>query len=295
MFKSIHIIVNPASGMPRPILHIFNEVFTSEKINWSVSVTKEHGDAQYYAQQALKEDVDVIAVYGGDGTVREVASKLIGKKTPMLILPGGTANLFSVELGISTDLTKICRALLKEKYKVQATDMAESEKEHFILRFSTGFEADIIHKTDRSMKNKVGLLAYALSGFQAILEVKPKQFNIVIDGEKVETKGLSCIIANSGNLGLPGITLSPKISVTDGLLDVIVIRNSDLKKLFSFDFNDNKRSFITEFFQHWQDREVSVSLAFSHRLHGDGEVRHGKSMKAKNIPRAVNIILPKIK
>lgn len=98
--KKLAIIVNPASGQGSNVLDIFNEVFTKANIDWNVFVTKKSGDAYKYTKEALAQNYDVVAVYGGDGTIREVASALISTSTLMAILPGGTANVFSVELKI---------------------------------------------------------------------------------------------------------------------------------------------------------------------------------------------------
>src|SRR4051794_21083613 len=84
-FGRVHIIINPASGQDRPVLAILNDVFHPSGIDWDVSVTKEAGDGRRYALEALDAGVDAIGVYGGDGTVNEVASALVGTQTPLAI------------------------------------------------------------------------------------------------------------------------------------------------------------------------------------------------------------------
>src|SRR5512143_2200549 len=89
MYKRIHVIVNPASGPDRPILSILNRAFQPAEVDWDVFVTKKAGDARCYAQQSAKAGVDVVAAYGGDGTVMEVISGLVGTNIPLAIFPGG--------------------------------------------------------------------------------------------------------------------------------------------------------------------------------------------------------------
>jgi diacylglycerol kinase family enzyme len=67
MAKRVHIIVNPASGQPQPVLHTLNSVFHPAGIDWDVFITKQSGDAQRYAQEAVEAGVDVVAANGGDG------------------------------------------------------------------------------------------------------------------------------------------------------------------------------------------------------------------------------------
>ena len=108
-FKRIHIIVNPAAGRDRPMLSVFNSVFQPAQVDWDVSITKTAGDARRLARQAAAAGVEAIAVYGGDGTVMEVASALVDTQTPMIILPGGTGNSVANELGIPRDIAQACQ------------------------------------------------------------------------------------------------------------------------------------------------------------------------------------------
>jgi diacylglycerol kinase (ATP) len=106
MNRRIRVIINPAAGQDRPILVVLNRVFHPAGVDWDVCVTKRAGDAREYAKQAVQAGVDAVGVYGGDGTVMEVASGLIGSDIPLANFPGGTANVMSVELAIPNDLAE---------------------------------------------------------------------------------------------------------------------------------------------------------------------------------------------
>src|SRR5579859_5577907 len=107
--RQIHVIINPISGRPQPVLYTLNSVFRQAGVKWDVSVTHESGDARRAACKAAAEGADVVAVYGGDGTVLEAATGLLETNTPLAILPGGTANVLSIELGIPYDLAAAAR------------------------------------------------------------------------------------------------------------------------------------------------------------------------------------------
>ncbi len=124
--RQIHVIINPVSGRPQPILSTLNAVFREAKVKWDVSITHESGDARRAASTAAAQGVDVVAVYGGDGTVLEAATGLLGTTTPMAILPGGTANVLSVELGIPHDLAAATRIAGSEDSPVRKVDMGQS-------------------------------------------------------------------------------------------------------------------------------------------------------------------------
>ena len=78
MTKRIHVVINPASGQDQYILNTINRVFHEAGIAWEVSITQKSGDASRFAAKAAVEGVDVVAAYGGDGSVMEVAEGLMG-------------------------------------------------------------------------------------------------------------------------------------------------------------------------------------------------------------------------
>jgi len=96
--KNIHIIINPASGRSESILPVINASMKEAGITWEASITHRPGDAIQYARAAVKEGVDCLAVYGGDGTLMEAISGLMGSEIPLVILPGGSANVMANEL-----------------------------------------------------------------------------------------------------------------------------------------------------------------------------------------------------
>ena len=54
-------------------------------------------------QIAIHSGADRVVVAGGDGTVAKAASVLVGKKTALAVVPGGTLNHFAKDHGIPTD------------------------------------------------------------------------------------------------------------------------------------------------------------------------------------------------
>ena len=66
--KNIRIIINPAAGSGESILPVINASMKEAGIKWEASITHEAGDAIQFAKAAVKEGIDALAVYGGDGT-----------------------------------------------------------------------------------------------------------------------------------------------------------------------------------------------------------------------------------
>lgn len=295
MSKRIHIVINPAAGQDRPILGILNRVFHEAGVEWDISITKKAGDAYHQAQEAVARGVEVVAAYGGDGTIMEVASGLMGSGVPLAIFPGGTANVMSIELGISSDLAEACALVCSEESATVDVDMGQvGDDGHFILRVGIGLEAEMVEKADRTLKDRVGTLAYALSALQALRDPTPSRYHMVLDGEEIESEGISCLICNSGSLGRGGLGLSPHISVRDGQLDVLVLRKADLASILAVMKDVMVGNEPTwQNLQHWQASEVTVRAEPNQDVQLDGEVSGQTPLTARVLPGAVKILVPK--
>ena len=289
-YQNIVVVINPASGQDRPMLGIMNRAFHQAGINWDVRITKEAGDAQRFAQEAVAAGVDAVGVYGGDGTVMEVANGLHGSNLPLAIFPGGTANVMSVELGIPNDLTEAMALVCGQNSYVRQVDVGQVRDRYFLLRVGIGFEADVINKTEREAKSRMGTLAYLLSGLQALGERKLAHYRLTLDDQEVEADGVSLMIANSGNVGLANVALAKNIDVSDGLLDVVIIRDTDVGSLLQVAASAVG---LSDPLPHWQARRVTVESDPAQRVIVDGEPIEDTPVQATVLPRALRVIVPR--
>lgn len=289
-YQNVIIIINPASGQDRPMLGIMNRAFHKAGIHWDVRITKETGDAERFAQEAVAAGVDAVGVYGGDGTVMEVANGLYGSDVPLAIFPGGTANVMSVELGIPGDLTEATALVCSQNSYVRQVDVGRLRDRSFLLRVGIGFEADVINRTEREAKNRMGTLAYLLTGLQALGERKIARYRLTLDDEVIETEGVSLMIANSGNMGMTNMTFAKNIDVSDGLLDVVVIRDTDVGSLLQVAASAVG---LSDPLPHWQARHVAVESDPIQHVICDGEPMDDTPVEASVTPRALHVIVPR--
>jgi diacylglycerol kinase (ATP) len=295
--KYLPIIINPAAGKPEPILSILNEVFKDSGIKWDVLIAKRLGDAAKFVKDSIEKEVDTIAVYGGDGTVMEVISGIVGKPIQLVIFPGGTANVLATDLGIPMGLKEVSLLIKEGNYQFHSVDVGQFNRKYFILRACLGFEAEMVKGADRKTKNKWGRFAYLFAALEAVKKVKLIQYDVTIDGVKQSVKGLTCIIANSGSAGFADLSLAKQIDVSDGLLDVLVIKKFDLsliKYMMRVLLRGNPAQ-DRELVGHWQGKEIKVSSRPQQDVVCDGEVLGRMAIHAKIIPEAVQILVPKSK
>ncbi|MGD9093897.1 MAG: diacylglycerol kinase family lipid kinase [Anaerolineales bacterium] len=290
--KRIHVVINPASGQDQYILNTINRVFRESEIAWDVSVTQKSGDARRFARQAVAEGADIVAAYGGDGTVMEVADGVAGGEIPMAILPGGTANLMSVELGIPKDLAKAAQIITDPNSVIRQVDVGQVGEKQFILRVGIGFAAEKVKIADREMKDKWGILAYSIAGLKALKTTPMAQYHITVDGVEHETDGKTCLIDNAGNMGLQGVSAAKTISVSDGLLDVIVVRNASISSWIAVGDQVLGREPKSGAVKHWQGREISIECDPPQTVQVDGEVWDPTPFSVKVLPGVLPILTP---
>ena len=289
----VQTIINPAAGRDQPILKTLNAAFTTAGVDWDVAITKKPGDGTRLAKKAVEAGADVVLVHGGDGTVMEVASGLVGSQVPLAIVPGGTANVMSHELGIPVDLVEACTLAVNPDATIRKIDMGKIKDVYFMLRAGMGFEAAMVRGADRELKDRVGLLAYALSGLQELTDPQIARYHLVLDGQNVETEGLACIVANSGNIGAAGMSLAPNIDISDGLLDVMVVTKADLPSLIALAATvvggaENDAPAL----QHWQVKQVTISSDPPQQVQVDGEMLAQTPIDVQIVPEAVKVIVP---
>jgi diacylglycerol kinase (ATP) len=293
--KKIRIIINPAAGTGGSILPVINLSMKEAGIKWEASITNQAGEAIKFAKAAVKEGIDALAVYGGDGTLMEAINGLMGSKIPLAILPGGSANVVARELGIPKDLKAACALISQVPLTTKTIDVGQFGNRYFILGVALGFGADMIKGADRETKNRIGIFAYFLSAAAALKKTKKAVYHLKIDGQEHEVQGLTCIVANAGNLGFSNISYDKHIDVSDGFLDVVVVRKANLSlfKLLAVTLLKRERPDNLELVEHWQGKDISVSSSPRQTVQCDGEVLKEAPLHIKIIPGAIKVLVPK--
>jgi YegS/Rv2252/BmrU family lipid kinase len=240
-YPRIQVIVNPASGRDEPILNVLNEVFTAHGVEWDARVTHRYGDAARLAREAIEDGVDLVAGYGGDGTQHEIANAIVraglelGHTVPLGVLPGGTGNGFSREVGTPRTLREavelLCASDLTRAVDVGRATVATdggTHEELFIQRLYLAMEPD--QQVSRAEKDRYGVLAYPMSLVTRPSAVGAHDYRIEADGEVLEAHGNRIYVVNSGMSG-SGLTALSGYAIDDGLLDCFLLDRGNLRTL----------------------------------------------------------------
>jgi diacylglycerol kinase (ATP) len=288
-FKRVHVIVNPASGKDQPILKTLNSVFHAAGIDWDIYVTKGGGDARRLAKEAVLAKADAVAVYGGDGTVAEVAAGLFNSEMPLVILPGGTTNATGRSLGISVELAEAAKLLVDPNVQLRVMDMLQVGESYFFGVVAMGIPGEVAVMADRDAKDRLGNLAYAWSAVKATVRAPNSAYLITLDGQEIHSHGVICIILNQGT-GL--MQIKPPVDGADGLLDVMIFRDENLRTVGKAAGNVLLRNENLMPVEHWQGREVTVVSQPTQAIQADGEVLPAGSVTVRVLPSAVRFVVP---
>jgi YegS/Rv2252/BmrU family lipid kinase len=298
VFKRVHIIVNPASGQTGINLPSLNKVLKDLEIEWEMFIIHSGEEAGERAKQAVAAGVDAVVVYGGDGTVLDAASAMAGSDVPLIILPGGTANVLSVELGIPTDQTQASLLLGGAPNAIRTLDMgslAGAKADGSDLSFfhlGMGVEGAMHENADRDAKDRSGMFAYVVGALRTLTNPTTSHYKLTLDGEVVEADGINCMITNFGSVGLPGITLSHDIDMGDGLLDVIIFQDANITSLIGAAASAVTSGELTPSLLQWQAREVSVTAEPAQPIVVDGELIEIDEVSVKLMPQVLRVVVP---
>jgi diacylglycerol kinase (ATP) len=300
-FQRLHIIINPSSGQSGPDLSTLNKVLQSLDLDWQMHITKERGDARRLALEAIGDHADAVAVYGGDGTLTEVAGGLTGSATPLVILPGGTANVLSVELGIPRDLAQAAQLLADPFSEIRTIDMgvlrgvtANGRTDSIIpfFRLGIGLEGRVHESADRDAKDQDGMFAYLKATLRSWSRPEKARYRIWVDGQIVEMDGINCLITTYGSLGFAGLTLSHAIDLNDGLLDIILFQDVNVSSMLAVAANAIATGEIAQPLPQWQGREVTVVTDPPQPVAADGELVEVEQVSVGILPKAVHVVVP---
>ncbi len=292
--KCVSIIFNPVSGQTNPEHRqkVISEALAEHGyVCQFINTTRETG-ARALAAQALKDGVDLLAVSGGDGTVMEALSALVGTDTPIAVLPAGTGNLLSVNLGIPVTVPEAINVALSGK--PFALDLCRADNDrYFAILGGMGMDAQVIADTGREAKDRLGKAAY----FWAALKNLPRRHahvHISLDGGRpFRRKAKSVLLANMGQI-TGGVSIFPTASPNDGLIDVGILKAATLAH-----WTHLMGSALLGRTQHdpalemYQARTVTITTRRPQPVQFDGEAEgRTRSLTVEVVPKAVHVLLP---
>jgi len=212
MKKTVHLIVNPvAGGNAESSIRKAQNILAGAGYEVVLHLTTRKGDAERFASDisaASGPRIPLIVAAGGDGTVNEVANGLVGSAVPMAILPFGTTSVLAREIGVPMNniAAAVDYAISEQPRPISLGRVAFEDglTRFFVLMAGIGFDGDVVHGMNQSLKRLIGKGAYVLSTARSVFCYKPKPLTITYsraDGSVAKTQGTSVIVGNAARYG----------------------------------------------------------------------------------------------
>ena len=230
----IHFIVNPIAGSGRNTISkkMLQDYFEVEMFDICIKFSNYKGHSVDLTKESVHQKVDIIVACGGDGTINEVASVLVGTSILFGIVPKGSGNGLASHLGIPKNINKALNKI--RNGEISKIDAGCVNKRYFFSNTGFGFDANVIQNYEAL--NRRTLYCYLKATVQSFLKYnKRKEVIINIDGNYELMNPFLIFISNSNQLGY-NFSLTPSASLQDGLLDIVIVPKISRLKILLFGF-----------------------------------------------------------
>lgn len=180
-------------------LREIEDALLSAGIAAEMRATERSLHAAELARQAVQAAPDLIIACGGDGTINEVISGMANSHIPLLVLPGGTANVLAKDVGIPKNFRKAIG--LAQSGFVRRIALGKVTGRYFVCMAGVGVDAGIVAAVDSNLKKKLGEGAFWIAGFKQLFAYKFPSFQLAIDGQT--HTGTFAVIARAKSYGGP--------------------------------------------------------------------------------------------
>lgn len=228
----IHFIVNPIAGKGENQLasSLLEAYFPKAEYAVVIKKTEFIFHANELTKISILEGAEIIVACGGDGTINEVASCLVNTSVILGIVPMGSGNGLASNLKIPKDI-RAALAIIKSQYSI-VIDTASLNGEPFFSNMGVGFDAQVISDFEKNSTRE--LFSYLKSTLRTLrnynynytLEIK---YNLKVE----QISPFLLFVSNSNEMGYK-MSLTPRASLQDGLLDLLIVPELSRFKLIVF-------------------------------------------------------------
>jgi YegS/Rv2252/BmrU family lipid kinase len=249
------------------------------------------GMGMKYSSRAALEGYDVVFSAGGDGTLNDVASGLVNRKTPLGVIPLGTGNGFARALRIPFEAEELIRMF--DTGKTITIDAGRIASRSFFSVAGIGYDAYIAEDFNRRRSPRNTAKSLYVIAIKHYLLRRSERVTLVIDGREITRKLFGLTVCNTGQYGA-GAIISPESSVRDGKLDAVIIPRFDvfrglraMFKLFDGTIHTMKGLEYLPF------TSLTINRVRPGLCQVDGETfPAGKTVTVTIVPGALRVIVP---
>ena len=292
----IGVVINPAAGLSRGATigkQVLEKLSATNHEILDLS-GKDLPQAKANIEKAIQENsIEILILVGGDGMAQLGAQTCVNKSVAMALVPAGTGNDAAGVLGMPladpmAALDLILDNLSRPK-QIDAVSVAHDGKVSVVLgSASAGFDA-LVNARANQMSWPKGPNRYYAAMVLELAKFKPIRYSSVVDGVAKDFEAMLCAVSNTGVFG-GGMLVVPDASVTDGQLDVLLVKRMSRLKFVTIFPKVYKGTHVT-------DKDVEIFRARSVRIeakgmpiYSDGEYVGQAPFEANVLPGALKVI-----
>lgn len=297
MHRNIIYFINPISGTKgkKQLVEIIEERTRKQFFAFQILQTNAAGDYQFLKNKIAQERITDVVICGGDGTVSQIAGALIDEPINIGIIPMGSGNGLALAAKIPREINKALDIIFKGKPSF--VDAFFINSTFSCMLCGLGFDAQVAHDFARQ-KNR-GLTTYIKQTIRNFFSAKPYRFEIINKNKRFSVEAYFISIANSNQFGNQ-FTIAPKANLSDGLLDIVIVKKMSKIKLLWAILKQIKNGKIAEYNEgsfhkkdvlYFQTSRLLINNTGNAPLHIDGDPAETASKFAiQVIPRAFKLL-----
>ena len=277
MSRQIIYIINPISGTrtKKDLQQLIEKKTTEQNIPFQIFPSVASGDYSFLHPVIKEHKITDVVIAGGDGTVSQVVSSLMNCALNFGIIPCGSGNGLAYAAKIPKDPLKALDVVFNGH--AVAIDGFNINEQFACMLCGLGFDAKVAH--DFAQQPTRGLTTYVKQVARNFFAAKTYSFELTVNDKVFMADAYFISIANSNQFG-NNFTIAPKASLSDGLLDIVIVTNQSklslllqtLKqirgknKLETETIEENKKGVI-----YFQTDKLSIINITQAPLHIDGD------------------------
>ena len=250
------------------------KLLQDKEMDYEIKWTESPGDATIFTKN-MRDDYDLVTVFGGDGTMNEVLNGLVGCNTPMAVIPIGTGNDFVRSANLPMKLEASLENILNGKPRKIDLGLYNDER-YFVNVVGIGFDA-FANIQSRKIKKLKGTAVYVVAIFKTLRQWSSIPMKIALDDHTIDDHSYLTCIANGWSVG-GGLSLAPDARLEDGFFDICHVSDiNSMKIVWNFPKLMNGKINDMEEVTILRSKKVKVTSEEPLPMHLDGEIIEGEN------------------
>jgi len=302
----VMLIVNAAASSVTPRRQVAVHRLFSAAHEVRMVETRHRGHATEFASTAAAQGFDVVAVFGGDGTLNEAANGIVGTDVALAPLPGGSTNVFARTLGLSDHPVDALRTTLEALTagSIRRIGVGSVNDRYFLFHTGIGWDARLVRQVEKRshLKRRLGHGLFIWAGIETWFRLYDRtvpHFRIAYDDGTTTENGCFCIVQNTNPytyVGKRPFNLSPDVTLEGPLtaMTLTELKSGPFIKLMFATLRSRDamiRSDIVDYHPNLGSLKVEMFHPVPYQVDGD-DLGDAESLTFRHHPGALDLVVP---